>query len=224
MTALEIVARVALAGALGMAVGIERERRGHAAGARTHAMVACGAALFTAVGGYGFPGMETPQQADPMRVAAQVASGVGFVGAGAILREGANVRGLTTASAIWVAGAIGVGVGAGLYVVSVGATAVIIAILVVPRADIFRQRISPLDTCQVELEYERGFGTLGILFRGLADAAAQLESIEMEDDGAPESSGVRRVVARYRIGDAGLLADVTELLAERPEVRMASVT
>lgn len=224
MSSLELVARVALAGVIGMVVGLERERRGHAAGVRTHALVACGAALFTVAGAYGFPSLTRGVQADPMRVAAQVASGLGFVGAGAILREGLNVRGLTTASAIWVAGALGVAVGAGLYAAAVGATAVILALLVVPRMPPLRRRISPSQSCQVRLEYERGFGTLGVFFRGLEEAAARIESIAVDDDGAPEANGIRRVSARCRAEDLDALADVAALLAERPEVRAATVS
>lgn len=97
--------RVLIAAALGAALGLEREWRGKEAGLRTNTLIAIGAALFTVVSVM-FTG-------DPARVAAQVVTGVGFLGAGAIMRTGANVQGLTTAAMIWVNAAIGVAAGAG---------------------------------------------------------------------------------------------------------------
>jgi putative Mg2+ transporter-C (MgtC) family protein len=93
-----------------MVIGIERELRDQAAGLRTHMLVAVGACLFTIVGAYGFG-----SASDPSRVAAQVVTGIGFLGAGAIIREGVSVRGLTTAASLWVVAAAGTAVGLGLY-------------------------------------------------------------------------------------------------------------
>ena len=109
----EIALRLALAAVAGMAIGIERELRDQAAGLRTHMLVAVGACLFTIVGAYGFQG--TNGSDDPSRVAAQVVTGIGFLGAGAIIREGVSVRGLTTAASLWVVAAAGTAVGVGLY-------------------------------------------------------------------------------------------------------------
>jgi putative Mg2+ transporter-C (MgtC) family protein len=107
---LDIALRLALAAVAGMIIGIERELRDQAAGLRTHMLVAVGACLFTIVGAYGFEG-----QGDPSRVAAQVVTGIGFLGAGAIIREGVSVRGLTTAASLWVVAAAGTAVGLGLF-------------------------------------------------------------------------------------------------------------
>src|SRR4051794_41412739 len=107
-TDLDLLARVAVASALGAALGLEREHRGQVAGMRTHGLVACGAAIFTLAGAYGFADINRGPNVDPMRVAAQVASGIGFIGGGAILREGAAIRGLTTAASPWAAGPPGV--------------------------------------------------------------------------------------------------------------------
>lgn len=103
----EVALRVALAAALGALLGLERELSAQPAGLRTHLLVALGAVMFTVAG------LEAGAGSDPARVAAQVASGVGFLGAGAILREGASVRGLTTAASLWVAAAVGVACGLG---------------------------------------------------------------------------------------------------------------
>src|SRR3954466_13916723 len=114
-TDLDLLARVAVASALGAALGLEREHRGQVAGMRTHGLVACGAAIFTLAGAYGFADVHRGPNVDPMRVAAQVASGIGFIGAGAILRDGATVRGVTAAASLWAAAALGLAAGAGLW-------------------------------------------------------------------------------------------------------------
>lgn len=98
---------------LGGAIGLEREIHGHPAGLRTHILVCLGSALITLVSvrmGLSFPG-----KADPGRIAAQVVVGIGFLGAGAIVREGATIRGLTTAASIWITAAIGIALGAGPF-------------------------------------------------------------------------------------------------------------
>jgi putative Mg2+ transporter-C (MgtC) family protein len=107
---IDIAVRLLVAAFAGMVIGIERELRDQVAGLRTHMLVAVGACLFTIVGAYGFDG-----EGDPTRVAAQVVTGIGFLGAGAILREGVNVRGLTTAASLWVVAATGTAVGLGQY-------------------------------------------------------------------------------------------------------------
>jgi len=111
--------RLALAGLLGAAVGFERELRDREAGIRTHLLVSLGSALFTIVSAYGFHAFlthgGTVVRADPTRIAAQIVTGIGFLGAGAIIREGLSVRGLTTAATLWVVAAIGMSCGAGYY-------------------------------------------------------------------------------------------------------------
>jgi putative Mg2+ transporter-C (MgtC) family protein len=115
----EALLRLTLAATLGGAVGIERELREREAGLRTHLLVALGSALFTIVSAYGFHEFlssgASVVRADPTRIAAQIVTGIGFLGAGAIIRQGLAVRGLTTAATLWVVAAIGLAVGAGYY-------------------------------------------------------------------------------------------------------------
>ena len=112
-----IVGRLALAAALGMVIGIERTYRAKTAGIRTHFLVALGSALFMIVSRYGFEGT-----GDPSRVAAQIVSGIGFLGAGTIIMQKHVVHGLTTAAGMWVAAGIGMASAAGLYAVAVIST------------------------------------------------------------------------------------------------------
>jgi putative Mg2+ transporter-C (MgtC) family protein len=113
---LEMIVRMLLAFALGALLGFERERAGRPAGLRTFMMVTAGSAAFTLVSVYGFEGEGTVR--DPARVAAQIVTGIGFLGAGTIWRTPSTVRGLTTAATIWFAAAVGMMVGSGLYLVS----------------------------------------------------------------------------------------------------------
>jgi putative Mg2+ transporter-C (MgtC) family protein len=129
----EDLARLALAAGLGGAIGFERELRDREAGFRTHMLVCLGAALFTIVSAYGFTDfLETRDPRisfDPSRIAAQIVTGIGFLGAGAIIRQGVSVRGLTTAATLWVAAAIGIAAGAGFYSAAILATGVVLIAL-----------------------------------------------------------------------------------------------
>ncbi|HEY3544208.1 MAG TPA: MgtC/SapB family protein [Gaiellaceae bacterium] len=111
--------RLSVAAALGGAIGFERELRERGAGLRTHLVVCVGSALFTLVSAYAFAG----PRVDPTRIAAQIVSGIGFLGAGAIIRQGLSVRGLTTAATLWLVAAIGMASGAGYYDAAIIATA-----------------------------------------------------------------------------------------------------
>jgi len=109
----EVLLRLFVAAALGGAIGLERELRERQAGLRTHLVVSVGAALFTLVSAYGFASFDG--KVDPSRIAAQIVSGIGFLGAGAIIRQGLSVRGLTTAASLWLVAAIGMAAGAGYW-------------------------------------------------------------------------------------------------------------
>ncbi|TML97178.1 MAG: MgtC/SapB family protein [Actinobacteria bacterium] len=129
----ESLLRLALAAVLGGLIGVERELREREAGLRTHLLVALGSALFTIVGAYGFDAFlntgASVVRADPTRIAAQIVTGIGFLGAGAIIRQGLSVRGLTTAATLWVVAAVGLAAGAGYYSVAVITTALVLIAL-----------------------------------------------------------------------------------------------
>ncbi|HEX6761998.1 MAG TPA: MgtC/SapB family protein [Gaiellaceae bacterium] len=115
----ELLLRLAVAAGLGAALGLERELRDHEAGMRTNLLVCLGSAIFTVMSAYGFEDFlrsgDAVVRADPTRIAAQIVTGIGFLGAGAIIRDGLNVRGLTTAANMWVVAALGIACGAGYY-------------------------------------------------------------------------------------------------------------
>jgi putative Mg2+ transporter-C (MgtC) family protein len=126
---LDIAVRLVVAALLGAAIGLEREIHDHPAGMRTHLLVSLGSALFTVVSIFGFVGVLGAGQGapvDPSRVAAQVVTGIGFLGAGAILKFGTTVRGLTTAASLWATAAIGMAVGAADYILASVGTAIIV--------------------------------------------------------------------------------------------------
>jgi len=124
-TQLELTLRLIVALVLGAVIGVERELQRMPAGFRTHALVALGSAIFTIVSAYAFTG----SLSDPTRIAAQIVSGVGFLGGGAILHYGGTVRGLTTAASLWAVAAVGMASGAGLFVVAIVSTVLVIVAL-----------------------------------------------------------------------------------------------
>jgi putative Mg2+ transporter-C (MgtC) family protein len=129
----EALLRLLLAAGLGGAIGLERELRDHEAGFRTHLLVALGACVFTLVSAYAWSDWTFSQRSgitfDPTRIAAQIVTGIGFLGAGAIIVRGISVRGLTTAATLWVVAAIGMASGAGYYEVGIGAAALVLVSL-----------------------------------------------------------------------------------------------
>jgi putative Mg2+ transporter-C (MgtC) family protein len=129
---LDLILRLLAAVTLCSIIGFERSTRDEVAGLRTHALVGLGAALFTLVSAYGFAGFATAvnPQPDPTRIAAQIVSGIGFLGAGAIIRQGVTVRGVTTASSLWIVAAIGMAAGAGFYLGALVTTVLVLGVLI----------------------------------------------------------------------------------------------
>ena len=128
MSEWELVLRIAVAAVLGSIIGLEREYRAKAAGFRTHFLVAVGSALFMIISVYGFDGVLTTEnhRLDVSRIAAQVVTGIGFIGAGVIILQRNIVRGVTTAAGVWVVAAIGLACGAGMYVIASATTVIVL--------------------------------------------------------------------------------------------------
>jgi putative Mg2+ transporter-C (MgtC) family protein len=164
---LDVVGRLVVAAVLGGAIGVEREIRDREAGIRTHLLVALGSGLFTIVSAYGFHAFlasgDAVVRADPTRIAAQIVTGIGFLGAGAIIREGLSVRGLTTAGSLWVSAAIGMAAGAGWYAAAIATTVLTILALWPLRLFAYRmiERVKPEENrLIVELKEGQAVGPL----------------------------------------------------------------
>jgi putative Mg2+ transporter-C (MgtC) family protein len=183
----ELAFRLVLALVLGGLIGLERELNDHPAGLRTHIGVAMGAALFGILSGYGFKDFDasravTNYQVDPTRVASQIVVGVGFLGGGAILKHGATVRGLTTASSLWVTAAIGLGCALGSYKPTLIATGLMLLTLVLLR--------TPRRWLHARV---RGRETVIVHLRSGSDASPVLKALSDIDGVTVRSVSVRQV-------------------------------
>jgi putative Mg2+ transporter-C (MgtC) family protein len=171
----QLIVRLLVAALLGSVIGIDRERLAWAAGLRTHMLVCVGACLFMIVSAFGFADILSTAHVilDPSRIAAQVVSGIGFLGAGSILLRGEVVRGLTTAASLWTVAAIGLAVGGGLYLEAVVATIIILVILagIKPLEERFQQRNK---THQIILETDKGQLSLTALDAALGYRAKRI--------------------------------------------------
>jgi putative Mg2+ transporter-C (MgtC) family protein len=207
----EIALRLSLAVLLGSILGIEREARLRPAGARDHALVALGAALFTVAGIVGFGG-----SGDTSRLAAGVVTGIGFIGAGAILRTGLSVRGITTAATLWMAAALGVALGSGLYAAGTIAVGLGLAALIVLQA--VSRRLQRAHRRFVRVDYERGAGTLGPIVRELEGVSTTPVRIRISDE-----EDHRTAILEVTTSDTPALEGILASILHRPEVRDASV-
>jgi putative Mg2+ transporter-C (MgtC) family protein len=180
------LARLSLAAVLGGAIGFERELRDREAGLRTHLLVCLGSALFTIVSAYGFREFLTSGdqviRADPTRIAAQIVTGIGFLGAGAIIRQGLSVRGLTTAATLWVSAAIGIAAGAGYYSGAVLGTVVTLIALWPLRIAAYRvfERLRPEER-SIVVQLRQGTKATELI-QALEREHARIEHFQLEEE------------------------------------------
>jgi putative Mg2+ transporter-C (MgtC) family protein len=181
MSNTEMLIRLLVAAALGSLIGFERERLLWAAGIRTHMLVCVGSCLIMIVSQYGFSNILTQQNVvlDPSRIAAQVVSGIGFLGAGAILARGEIVKGLTTAASIWTVAAVGLAVGGGLYLAASASTVIILIILagIKPLEEAYRARNQ---SCMLKIEVDNGSLTPELLRSALDLRISQVKRFLVE--------------------------------------------
>lgn len=216
----ELILRLVLATGSAALLGFERGVAQRPAGLRTHALVGLGAALFTIAGSLGWA--ETGAlDADPTRVAAQIVSGLGFIGAGAILRNGTSVSGLTTASTVWASGALGIAYAVGLYEIATAALVLALVTLVAFRPlRTLSERVG-YRTAQIELNYEQGRGTMRSLLEAIALSDANIERLEIDDEPADQvGPSVRSVTVAFRVHKRdSRYVDAVQQLTDLPEVR-----
>jgi putative Mg2+ transporter-C (MgtC) family protein len=173
-----------LAFVLSSFVGLERELRQKSAGLRTYALVGVSAALFMLISKYGFGDVLTPERVvvDPSRVAAQIVSGIGFIGGGVIFMRDDIVRGLTTAASVWLTAALGMACGAGLTVLAIATTvAHIVIMFVFPRLLRFMPRAVATDA-RLTIAYQDGRGLLRQILVEASRLAFTIDGVEIERD------------------------------------------
>ncbi|MCS6812856.1 MAG: MgtC/SapB family protein [Cyanobacteria bacterium] len=217
MTSIEFVLRLAVAFLLGSALGLERQWRQRMAGLRTNTLVATGAALFVMLS------VLTPGDSSPTRIAAQVVSGIGFLGGGVILREGLTVRGLNTAATLWCAAAIGSLAGAGLlFHAGVGTVAVLAANLLL-RPLGYRINQQPLKGTELELCYrcdvvcrtQDESHIRALLLQAVVGGNLRLRSLYSEDlEDTPDRVSVEAELVTQERNDAFLEQMVSRLSLE----------
>ncbi|MGA3304621.1 MAG: MgtC/SapB family protein [Stellaceae bacterium] len=212
----ELVVRLLIAAGLGSLIGAERERLVWAAGLRTHMLVSVGSCLFMIVSAYGFSTVIAPGVIlDPSRVAAQVVSGIGFLGAGSILLRGDVVRGLTTAASLWTVAAIGLAVGGGLYTEAVAATLIILIILagIKPLEEWYQRRNT---THKIRLIVDGGKMSTDILNNALGYRARRVIRYVSVPSADPLFEDVTITVQRLSAAD---IIDILHQLEALPNVR-----
>lgn len=207
---LAALARLAVAAGLGAAIGIERELDEKAAGLRTHMLVSLGSALFTMVGAYGFEDFTSNGgvSTDPSRIAAQVVTGIGFLGAGVIFRQGFTIRGLTTAASLWVVAGVGMAAGAGFWKGAVIGTVVGIVSL------------RPLEWLKERAIPQRAASRLSVELVEGASAGPVLAALESAGDLLALSRDGRRLEIEVRI-DRDQRTRALEQIAALDDVREA---
>ncbi len=214
-----VLLRLVVAALLGGAIGMERELRERQAGLRTHLVVCVGSALFTLVSAYGFHEFLVSGgslvRTDPTRIAAQIVSGIGFLGAGAIIRQGLSVKGLTTAATLWLVAAIGMASGAGYYSAALFATAGALLTLGPLRIVAYRvvRRYRPeVDRLLVEIP---AGGSPGAVLEAVERRGGRVVSLEIAQEGDRRSIAVdvelRGIEAPLVVADVGEIDGVLEV-------------
>ncbi len=204
----ELVLRLSIGALLGSLVGLERERLNWAAGLRTHMLVCVGSCLLMIVSAHGFADVLQQDHValDPSRIAAQVVSGIGFLGAGTILLRGEIVRGLTTAASLWSVAAIGLAVGSGLYLAAAVSTVIILVILagVKPLEERYRARRQSL---RVRVTAERGTMRIDVLHEVLGARVSQVRQFIVQQSESDGLDDVTIVLERISPRDARLVLE-----------------
>jgi len=214
-----VLLRLSVAAVLGGAIGMERELRERQAGLRTHLVVCVGSALFTLVSAYGFHEFLVSGgslvRTDPTRIAAQIVSGIGFLGAGAIIRQGLSVKGLTTAATLWLVAAIGMAAGAGYYSAALFATAgalLTLGPLRIVAYKIVRRYRPEVDRLLVEIP---AGGSPGAVLEAIERRGGRVVSLEIAQEGDRRSMAVdvelRGIEAPLVVADVGEIDGVLEV-------------
>lgn len=195
-------------------IGLERELRAKSAGLRTHTIVGIGAALFVLLSKYGFAdvlGLDNVGL-DPSRVAAQIVSGIGFIGGGLIFVKGDAVRGLTTAATVWMAAAVGAAAGAGMWLIAIAATILHLTVVFGVRAIERRLPNSATAASSLDVTYEVGAGAFGKALEMLTGAGFTVARVVVSAPSEDERQ------ARLDVSGEGSMVDLAAAIEEIPGV------
>ncbi|NLM37380.1 MAG: MgtC/SapB family protein [Firmicutes bacterium] len=202
----EFLVRLTVATLLGSIIGWEREKQGRPAGLRTHILVALGSCLMMLISIYGFSGVTAR---DPARLAAQVVSGIGFLGAGNILREGTSIRGLTTAASLWVVAGIGLACGTALYLAAVAAT--IVAFLVLVLLDDLELKIKDFSAVRVRVEVADQPGMLSAFTQIFGNHGINIKKIQMKINSENKIAHISLQIRGHNIDKEKIIEEISLL-------------
>ncbi len=203
-----VLVRLAVATTLGAVIGWEREKHGRPAGLRTHILVALGSCLIMLISIEGLPGGSR----DPARLAAQVVSGIGFLGAGTILRDGTSIRGLTTAASLWVVAGIGLATGTGYYLAAVVTT--VVAFLVLVLLDDLERKFIAFSTARIRVEILDQPGVFAAFTQIFTDHGINIKRIHMDilgDDEEPKKAHISLQVRGHNINKEKIIEEISSL-------------
>jgi putative Mg2+ transporter-C (MgtC) family protein len=214
----DLAARMLIAAVLGAAIGLEREIHDHPAGMRTHLLVSLGSAVFTELSIVAFNSAPAPNGSlptDTSRVAAQVVSGIGFLGAGAILKYGTSIRGLTTAASLWTTAAVGMAAGAGQWLIAAIGTSIVVFSLWPLNALVARIHKPGAQAIKLRLEVGR-LEALGDVSRMLGDRRVEMAGINSQRLG----KGRYEVELELRLPPAVRQHDLIAAITGIPDVEL----
>jgi len=206
----EVILRLVVATAFGGLIGLERESHKRPAGSRTHILVCIGSALTMIISQYAFLEFSGKLGYDPGRIAAQVISGIGFLGAGTILREGSTVKGLTTAASLWVVAGIGLAVGTGFYISGAVTTGLVVVVLVV--FDRFERRFMLSKRDRLFVQVSDRPGQLGSIASILGRYGVSIKEVDMETLGKGHEAAIHlSLEVPFSVPKDRLLDEITEV-------------
>jgi putative Mg2+ transporter-C (MgtC) family protein len=220
LTEMDMVIRLGLGFLAGAIIGLERSSRHQVAGLRTHILIAVGATLLMLLSIWLPQEYNSLKNGDPGRIAAQVVSGIGFLGAGAIVRLGNNIRGLTTAASLWLIAAVGLALGAGMF--AAAAAAEVISLLTLFLLDILEKRLFPSERNKIlELHYKQSSPDTNETVEILKNFGIRTQSMDVnQGTGKSKGSRIRLLVSIPNTTDIAKLAKALKSAGEAARVEI----
>jgi putative Mg2+ transporter-C (MgtC) family protein len=220
LSEIDMLIRLGLGFLAGAIIGFERSSRHQVAGLRTHILIAVGATLLMLLSIWLPQEFSSLKNGDPGRIAAQVVSGIGFLGAGAILRLGNNVRGLTTAASLWLIAAVGLAIGAGMFIAAAGAE--VLSLITLFILDIFEKRLFPSERNKIlELQYKQTSPDTNETLEILKSFGIRTQSMDVNQSGGKSKNSRLRLLVS--IPDVTDIAKLVKALKSAGEVARVEI-